>query len=114
MKNLLLAGLLVGCSSMPDVKVEGVDNLLVSEYILQDKEAVKDTCSYFLAMSGFFPKALACAVVSLDQWTCDIFYSLDGLKSYPDLLEHERLHCKGYWHDAGLQQFYDDWRAKKK
>jgi len=104
--------LISGCMSMPDVKVVGVDNLKVTEHIVSSQEVTK-ICGKKLGipiLMRWMIKIWGCAEIELDTWTCDIYYSEENLEDQTDLLEHERLHCQGYWHDDGLQLYYDEWR----
>ena len=110
---LIVAFLLVSCSTMPDIKVKGVDHLAVTEHKLGQWQVIMKCANLMhtpLAVAMLFP-ALACAKVNLSTWTCDIYYS----KATEDFtLAHERKHCKGYWHDDGLQKYYDAWRKHPK
>lgn len=56
------------------------------------------------------PVVLACTNVNLDTNTCTIYtyYDLD-----PETDAHERAHCKGGAHDDGLQDYFNEWTAKK-
>lgn len=106
--------LISGCMSMPDVKVEGVDNLKVTEHVVSTQEVSK-ICGEKLGIPRFMRflyKIWGCAEIELKTWTCDIYYSEENLEGQEDLLDHERLHCKGYWHDDGLQLYYDEWRKE--
>jgi hypothetical protein len=53
-------------------------------------------------MGGF---AFQCAVIDLDQKTCDI-YTIWGEAS-----EHELSHCRGGDHDGLLQAYFDRWKC---
>ncbi len=53
-------------------------------------------------MGGF---AFQCAVIDLDQKTCDI-YTIWGEAS-----EHELSHCRGGDHDGILQAYFDRWKC---
>ena len=107
---ILITALLAACTSMPDVKVEGLDNLKVTEHKLSQMEATV-TCAKFMgipAAMAWVVLPLACARIYLEEWTCDIYYAevTAGVS-----LEHERLHCKGYWHDDRLREYRDAWRS---
>lgn len=107
--------LLGGCMSMPDKKVEGVDNLKVTEHVLSTSEVTR-VCGEKLGiplLMRWMVKIWGCATIELDTWTCDIYYSQENLEGQSDLLEHERMHCQGYWHDNELQEYYDSWKAKQ-
>jgi hypothetical protein len=110
MKTLLpiVASLLIGCTGMPDVKVEGVDNLVTTEHIMNPLE-VAYTCGEKMGMGPFWILA-----TPLETWTCDIYYSELAAVVDTDLMAHERLHCKGYWHDENLQNYYNNWKALHK
>jgi hypothetical protein len=118
MKTLLVALVLFlsACSGMPDIKVEGVDNLRTTEHKLATQEEVVKVCADRLGygpLSRVLVSIVACATIVLETWSCDIYYSDWGLKWYPEVLAHERLHCKGYWHDKGLQEYYDQWYSER-
>lgn len=105
--------LLYGCTSMPHIKVEGVDNLNVTEHLMSQSE-VMSVCGQKLgipALIRIFITPLACATVWLERWTCDIYYS-EATAKYT--LEHERKHCRGYWHDDALQRYYNAWLKNNK
>ena len=108
----ILCVMLAGCSGMPDKKVDGVDNLKTTEYVLSQFDATM-TCARLMnvpAAMAFIVLPFACANINLDRWTCDIYYAeaTAGLS-----LEHERKHCLGYWHDDGLQEYFDAWNKSR-
>lgn len=117
-RQFILISLLVlisGCISMPDIKVEGISNLKVTEYIHTSDE-VTEICRERMNINrftAFFINIYACATIVLETWTCEIHYSLENTNLFPELLAHERLHCQGYWHDNGLQEYYDAWKAEQ-
>lgn len=112
MRALILALLLVGCSSI-DRKVEGwPQDLKVTEiqtgfWDVQAK-CWEDMPFYWKLM---IPIVFACTVADLDKGTCDIYYWQDEMPD--DLKTHERQHCQGYAHDSGWQTYYDAWKAKQ-
>jgi hypothetical protein len=95
---------------MPDIKTEGVDNLQITEHVMSQSD-VTSHCSEAMGIPTFMAllvMPLACATIVLETWTCDIYYA----KVTESLtLEHERLHCAGYWHDNLLQEYYNKWRG---
>lgn len=102
--------LIAGCTAMLDVKVEGLDGLITREHRLSQVDATL-TCARFmgvLAAMAFLVMPLACARIYLQEWTCDIYYAeiTAGV-----VLEHERLHWNGYWHDDRLREYRDAWRS---
>jgi hypothetical protein len=93
---------------MPDVKVEGIDNLITTETKLSLPEVMAE-CGRRMGIPvplTLLAMPLACATIVLERWTCDIFYAFEG-----SVLEHERLHCRGYWHDDGLREYRDSYRS---
>lgn len=112
MRALILALLLVGCSSI-DRKVEGwPQDLKVTEiqtgfWDVQSK-CWEDMPFYWKLM---IPIVFACTVADLDARTCDIYYWQDDMPD--DLRTHERQHCQGYAHDSGWQEYFDAWKARQ-
>ena len=113
MKTRLVAlalAALSGCTSMPDIKVEGLDGKKTTEHRMSQIDATL-TCAKFMGVPvamAFVAMPLACARIYLEAWTCDIYYA--DLTAWISL-EHERLHCKGYWHDDRLREYRDAWRS---
>lgn len=107
---LSIALAMSACSMMPDVKVEGIDNLKVTEIELSPLE-VASKCTQLMGMPSFMmvlTTPLACANIWLENWSCDIYYS----KLFAGIsLEHEREHCRGKWHDDGLRIYRDAYRS---
>ena len=106
MKKLLLLLLISSCTMMPHVKVEGIDNLIITETKLS-LPGVMAECGRRMGIPLFLTLLvipLGCATIVLENWTCDIFYAFEG-----QVLEHERLHCLGYWHDDSLKKYLDSY-----
>ncbi|MDP1689689.1 MAG: hypothetical protein Q8L52_00560 [bacterium] len=105
----IITVVLLGCSSMPDIQVSGLENLKVTEYRLNPVQ-VAMTCTKAMGMPAFMAilvVPLACATIVLEEWKCDIYYS--SLTAWLSL-EHEREHCRGKWHDESLTAYRDAWR----
>ena len=103
---------IAGCTSMPDVKVEGLDGLKTTEHVMSQMDATL-ACAKFMGVPtamAFLVLPLACARIYLEEWTCDIYYAL----ATADIsLEHEREHCRGKWHNDDLREYRDAWRSNK-
>ena len=99
-----------GCSVVGHVKVEGWPDLKIIEHRVPTAE-MRDRCvQYADALSS----PMACMEFSLWRGECHIWLSAD----FPSdsLLEHERLHCRGFDHVGGntLLRYYDHWQAMRK
>jgi len=89
----VLALLLTACTMVGHQKVAGWPDLQTFEHYVPNDQ-MRDRCSKYVAF-GMSPEA--CAEFSLAANRCDIWLSAD----FPPakwVLEHERLHCKGYDH----------------
>jgi hypothetical protein len=88
----ILAAALGGCTSMAHEKVEGWPELHIVEHYIPADEMYQRCRKYV----GFGLVPLACAEFNLAARRCDIWLSRDFAP--PAIVEHERLHCRGYDH----------------
>lgn len=88
----VLAGALGACSAIGHEKVEGWPELRIVEHYVP-AEAMLGRCRKYV---GFGSLPLACAEFNLAARRCDIWLS-EGFAPRA-VLEHERLHCRGYDH----------------
>ena len=85
-----------GCTMVAHEKVADWPNLQMREHYVPH-HVMRDKCSKYVPI-GMSPDA--CAEFNLHAGTCDIWYSAD----FPPgrgVIEHERLHCRGYDHIGG-------------
>ena len=97
---------------MPDIKVDGIDGLTVTEHVMPQMEASMK-CASLMGMPAammIITLPLACAHIWLERWTCDIYYA-EITASIS--LEHEREHCRGKWHDDDLRDYRDRFRSNQ-
>jgi hypothetical protein len=95
MRRSLLAAVAVflgACSSIGHEKVEGWPQLEIVEHYVP-AQAMRERCRKYV---GFGSVPLACAEWNLATRRCDIWLS----ESFAPrgIVEHERLHCRGYDH----------------
>jgi hypothetical protein len=103
----ILVGLLAGCSTMNHERVEGWPELRIVEHRVPADEMMQRCRKY----AGFGAVPLACAEFNLAAGRCDIWLSE---RFAPDpIVEHERLHCRGYDHvgSSGMREFLARWQA---
>ncbi|MGQ0750106.1 MAG: hypothetical protein ACT4PS_06175 [Betaproteobacteria bacterium] len=94
---LLLASMhLPGCTIVGHQKVPGWPELTVREHYVPH-HVMRDKCAKYVPV-GMSPDA--CMEFNLYSGTCDIWYSAD-FPPGPGVIEHERLHCRGYDHIGG-------------
>jgi hypothetical protein len=88
----VLAALIGGCSTMDHERVEGWPELEIHEHYVSAEE-MRARCRKYVGL-GSLP--LACAEFNLVARRCDIWLS----RSFAPrgIVEHERLHCRGYDH----------------
>jgi hypothetical protein len=88
----ILAALIAGCSTMDHERVEGWPELQIVEHYVPAEE-MRARCRKYVGL-GSVP--LACAEFNLVARRCDIWLS----RSFAPrgIVEHERLHCRGYDH----------------
>lgn len=106
--------ILLGACTSIDRKVEGwPQDLVIQEEQVgfwDVQAACWDDMPILLKLLGTI--TVACTVVDLDKGTCKILRWQDTLSE--DIDEHEKKHCKGYAHDDGFQQYFDQWKATRK
>ena len=98
---VLLAALLGGCATIAHEKVEGWPQLQIVEHYVP-AQTMTERCRKYV---GFGSVALACAEFNLATRRCDIW--LNESFAPPAIVEHERLHCRGYDHvgATGMRDF---------
>lgn len=87
---------LAGCTIVGHEKVPDWPQLTVREHYVAH-HVMRDKCVKYVPF-GMSPEA--CMEFNLHAGTCDIWYSAD----FPPgrgVIEHERLHCRGYDHIGG-------------
>jgi hypothetical protein len=114
MTEILLILTLLLSLPMPvgDTKLEGWPALATTEHLASTKE-VGDACQI-----GHCGVVMGCARFDLDRKTCDIWVSNEN-PSWPNVLEHERLHCQGYAHRNNLlgcggddmNDYFERWKS---
>lgn len=104
---VLLAALLSACSSMDHERVEGWPQLEIVEHRVP-AETMLERCRKY---AGFGSVPLACAEFNLVARRCDIWLSESFAPS--GVVEHERLHCRGYDHlgDTNMRDFLARYQA---
>jgi hypothetical protein len=95
---LLLASTmsLPACTMVGHKKVPDWPELAVREHYVPH-HVMRDKCAKYVPF-GMSPDA--CMEFNLSAGTCDIWYSAD-FPPGPGVVEHERLHCRGYDHIGG-------------
>lgn len=101
---LLLAA---GCTSVAHERVEGWPELRVAEHYVPMHDML-ERCRKYVPW-GMTP--LACAEFNLAFGTCDIWLSESFAPKA--VVEHERLHCRGYDHvgETAMRDFLAKYRA---
>jgi hypothetical protein len=99
---LALALGISACTTVGHEKVEGWPSLQIVEHYVPHETMVK-RCSRYV---GFAMVPLACAEFDFAAARCHIWFSAE----YPpsaDIVEHEKLHCRGYDHvgETKMQEF---------
>jgi hypothetical protein len=89
----LLAMLLSACAVIGHERVEGWPQLDIVEHYVPEAQ-MRDRCGQY---TGFGTLPQACAEFDLSTRRCDIWFSAD-FPPNRDIVEHERLHCRGYDH----------------
>ena len=91
-KTAVLLAALAGCAAIDHQPVEGWPALEIVEHYVPADEMMQRCRKY----AGFGALPLGCAEFNLAARRCDIWLS----ESFAPraLLEHERLHCRGYDH----------------
>ena len=104
---VLLAALLSACSTMEHERVEGWPELQIVEHRVV-AETMFERCRKY---AGFGSVPLACAEFNLATRRCDIW--LSESMAWPTIVEHERLHCRGYDHvgDTNMRDFLARYQA---
>ena len=88
------ASLLVGCSTIQHVPVEGWPQLKIIEQKVSWPEVIAQCSKY---VSPLFWPPFACAEIYVEAKECRITYAFDWT------LEHERDHCAGMDHPGGTE-----------
>jgi len=72
-------------------------------------EVMREHCVRYV---GFGQSPAACAEFDFAQHRCDIWYSAD-FPPQPFIVEHERMHCRGYEHagEHHLSEAWHRWQA---
>ena len=104
---LLASTSLSGCTIVGHEKAHGWPELTVREHYVPH-HVMRDKCAKYVPF-GMSPDA--CMEFDLHAGTCDIWYSAD-FPPGPGVVEHERLHCRGYDHVGGnmLSRALAAWR----
>ncbi|MCI3951584.1 MAG: hypothetical protein K0R53_1081 [Burkholderiales bacterium] len=99
-----------GCTMIGHEKVADWPELQVREHHVAH-HVMRDKCSKYVAF-GMSPDA--CAEFNLHAGTCDIWYSAD-FPPGPSIIDHERLHCRGYDHIGGdvLRRAVAAWKKQQ-
>ncbi|MGQ0522882.1 MAG: hypothetical protein ACT4P8_04375 [Betaproteobacteria bacterium] len=100
---------LAGCTIVGHEKVPDWPQLTVREHYVAH-HVMRDKCVKYVPF-GMSPEA--CMEFDLRAGTCDIWYSAD----FPPgrgVIEHERLHCRGYDHIGGnvLSRAVAGWKSQ--
>ena len=106
------AALLPACSTIDShEKVEGWPQLRIVEHFIPD-DAMRRRCAKYVPL-GLMPEA--CAEFYFDRGECHIWYSAD-FRPQPYVMEHERLHCRGFDHPGGssLQEALARYNAERR
>lgn len=105
--SVLLAALVSACSTMDHERVEGWPQLQIVEHYVP-AETMLQRCRKY---AGFGSVPLACAEFNLVARRCDIWLSQS--MAWPSLVEHERLHCRGYDHvgETNMRDFLARYQA---
>ena len=104
---VLLAAASAACSTVGHEKVEGWPELMIVEHHVPAGD-MYERCRKYVAF-GMLP--MACAEFNLATRRCDIWY-IEGF-SPRAVVEHERLHCRGYDHvgETGMRDFLVRYQA---
>ncbi|HVL35255.1 MAG TPA: hypothetical protein VM489_06240 [Burkholderiales bacterium] len=89
----LLVVLLSACTIVGHEKVPGWPTLEIVEHYVPHA-VMRTRCDRYVA---FGMQPLACAEFDLANRRCHVWYSAD-FPPTRDIIEHERLHCRGYDH----------------
>jgi hypothetical protein len=101
-----LALALQGCTIVGHQQVQGWPQLAVVEHYVPELQ-LRERCVKYVAF-GMSPQA--CAELDFAARRCDLWFSAD-FPPTQSMVEHERLHCRGYDHVgmgtmAGLLERY--------
>jgi hypothetical protein len=90
----MLCGVAIGaCTAIGGAPVPGWPDLQIVEHHVPHS-AMRDHCQRYV---GFGQSPAACAEFDFRARRCDIWYSAD-FPPQEFIIEHERLHCRGYEH----------------
>jgi hypothetical protein len=90
---VLLAMLLAACTMIGHEKVAGWPALDIVEHYVPEAD-MRSRCAKYVAF-GMSPQA--CAEFDFAARRCDLWFSAD-FPPTAAMVEHERLHCRGYDH----------------
>lgn len=106
----LLGLALAGCAAIDaHTPTQGWPDLMPIEHHVSNAE-MRDRCGVFLPV---WSSPEGCAVFKFQDHECHIYVSADFPRQA--VLEHERLHCKGYDHVGSddMQKMLADWRSRE-
>jgi hypothetical protein len=105
---VLLAALASACTVIGHEKVQGWPALEIVEHYVPHAQ-MRDRCARYVSA---FASPEACAEFHFAERQCHIWYSADFPPSRA-LIEHERLHCRGYDHIGAnsMQAMLERWQA---
>lgn len=104
-----LATSLLGCTGLPEQRVEELPPLQVYEHRVEASEILahcRKAMDWWRWVLMTTPTA--CATVNFEKQSCDIYATADAPS---DVLEYERRHCRGYDHGGQLRTAFNKWRA---
>ena len=105
---LLTAVNILGCTTIDmNSKIEDWPNLTVTEHFGTTQE-MREACSKYV---GGFETPLACTEWDFDEARTDSYYE----ENPPQwILDHERLHQKGYDHPNStyLKKLWEEWKEE--
>ena len=100
--SILLLGLVVsGCSLIGHQKVAGWPTMEIVEHHVAEAD-MRSRCVKYV---GFGMSPQACAEFDFVRNRCDVWFSADFPPTRA-MVEHERLHCRGYDH-IGMRTMAD-------
>ena len=107
-----LAALAAGCATIDHHEpVAGWPELRIVEHYVPDAE-LRSRCAKYVPL-GLFPES--CAEFYFDRGECHVWYNAD-FRPQPYVMEHERLHCRGYDHagDTTLRDVLARYNAERR
>ncbi|MGQ0545262.1 MAG: hypothetical protein ACT4P3_08015 [Betaproteobacteria bacterium] len=96
-----------GCTTVGHERVEGWPELAIVEHRVSASQMYSRCRKYV----GFGMVPMACAEFNLATRRCDVWL-VDGF-ALPTIVEHERLHCRGYDHvgETSMRDFLTRYQA---